>query len=74
MFVFPTDRFGGRRVKMPSKMNEFTFFLAGNWYRPETGQHTVHVVRRPKEANMGTAQDEETPRNFFSPIFRRVTA
>ena len=31
MFVFLTDRFGGRRVKIPSKITEFTFF----W--PETG-------------------------------------
>ena len=36
MFVFLTDRFGGRRVKIPSKITEFTFFgrklvPAGNW-------------------------------------------
>ena len=31
MFVFLTDRFGGRRVKIPSKITEFTVF----W--PETG-------------------------------------
>ena len=44
MFVFLTDRFGGRRVQIPSKITEFTFFLAGNWYRPETGQHTVCIT------------------------------
>ena len=37
---FPTDRFGGRRVKIPSKITEFTFF----W--PETGQHTIASKKR----------------------------
>ena len=42
MFVFLTDRFGGRRVKIPSKITEFTFFgrklvPAGNWATHCTG-------------------------------------
>ena len=30
----------------PIENNRVYFFLAGNWYRPETGQHTVPGLSR----------------------------
>ena len=55
MFVFLTDRFGGRRVKIPSKITEFTFF----W--PETGTgrklgNTLYLtLQRGNKTEMGSA-------------------
>ena len=53
MFVFPTDRFGGGRVKILSKITEFTFFWPENGTGGKLG-NTLYAGTQVTLQNKGT--------------------
>ena len=42
MFSFHSKYFVYRELKKGASKIEFLFQVSGYWYRPDTGQHTVH--------------------------------